>query len=394
MSIKLKYDLAWDFSDGLARVWKDGKFGFIDTSGREVVPCKYDYAWDFHEGMARVELDADRSVTFNSGWSIKVGGKWGYVDKTGREIIPCIYEEAYDFSDGLAKVYLEIRDPDMPETDDPFSFTSEGKYLFIDKTGRVVIENGKDCDIFCDGLARISRDGKTGFVDKYGHEVIPCRFDGAQVFREGMTVVSEDHLLPEDEQSDEIDYYSTQGFIDKTGMEVVPCKYDDANAFHEGLALVKSDGRFGFIDKSGSEVIPLQYAWADDFHDGLACVRKEHFWGFIDKTGREVLNFAEQGIIFAYYFSDGLAIALCEPGGKRGYIDTSGQLVIPCQYDEAHEFHDGRAWVSIGDTGFFIDKAGREMDITCYSDLQALERNRPAKEEPGTDKPADEDIPF
>jgi hypothetical protein len=119
------------------------------------------------------------------------------------------------------------------------------------------------------------------------------------------------------------------------------------------------DGKFGFIDKTGCEIIPLQYDWAYDFHDGLACVRKQHFYGFIDKTGLEMLNLSEHGIVFSSSFSNGLAVALCEPGGKRGYIDKTGELVIPCKYDEAHDFHDGLAMVREGRTWGFIDKTGQ-----------------------------------
>ena len=42
-----KYDVADGFSEGLARVILNGKWGFIDKSGREVIPCKYDNAWKF-----------------------------------------------------------------------------------------------------------------------------------------------------------------------------------------------------------------------------------------------------------------------------------------------------------------------------------------------------------
>lgn len=79
-------------------------------------------------------------MTFNSGWSMTEDSKWGYVDKTGREIIPCQYDQAYNFSDGLAKVYLSIWDPDMPEPNNPFPLPSDTKRFFIDKTGQMVIE--------------------------------------------------------------------------------------------------------------------------------------------------------------------------------------------------------------------------------------------------------------
>ncbi len=50
----LKYDRIESFVDGLARVDKDMKYGFIDTRGREVIPLEYDYAENFSEGLAKV----------------------------------------------------------------------------------------------------------------------------------------------------------------------------------------------------------------------------------------------------------------------------------------------------------------------------------------------------
>lgn len=62
-----QYYYAGDFSEGLATVIVGGKYGFIDKTGKQVIPCLYDDAWNFSEGLARVE----------------VGEKWGFVDKYG-----------------------------------------------------------------------------------------------------------------------------------------------------------------------------------------------------------------------------------------------------------------------------------------------------------------------
>ena len=48
---------------GLACVHLNGKCGFIDKEGNEIIPCEYDYADDFKDNLARVKLK----------------GKWGII---------------------------------------------------------------------------------------------------------------------------------------------------------------------------------------------------------------------------------------------------------------------------------------------------------------------------
>ena len=75
------------------------------------------------------------------------------------------------------------------------------------------------------------------------------------------------------------------GFIDKTGKEVIPIKYDDAWNFLEGLAMVKLDKKYGFIDKTGKEVIPIKYDYAEGFSEGLAQVKLNNKWFYINQKG-------------------------------------------------------------------------------------------------------------
>ena len=66
---KRGYDYVAEYSEGLAEVKLNGKYGIIDKSGTLVIPCKYDWAFSFSEGLAEVKLN----------------GKYGYVNKSGVE---------------------------------------------------------------------------------------------------------------------------------------------------------------------------------------------------------------------------------------------------------------------------------------------------------------------
>jgi hypothetical protein len=100
--IQARFDDLNEFFEDWAVVKLNGKYGFIDKDGKEVIPLKYEYARNFSEGLATVELN----------------GKWGYIDKTGTEVIPVKYENAFNFNKGTGIVGLN------------------GKYGFIDKAGK------------------------------------------------------------------------------------------------------------------------------------------------------------------------------------------------------------------------------------------------------------------
>ncbi len=69
----------------------------MDTAGNEVIPCKYRVTIGFHVGMAAVGMDSNYNKKF----------KYGFVNKTGKEIVPLIYDAVGNFSDGLAWVRID-----------------------------------------------------------------------------------------------------------------------------------------------------------------------------------------------------------------------------------------------------------------------------------------------
>ena len=100
MTIPLKYYQAEAFSEGLApvKLRENGRWGFIDKSGKQVIAFKYEYAWPFSDGLA----------------AVVVNNKVGYIDRTGKLVIRPKYKvpEVVDgmpgaFSRGLAYVELE-----------------------------------------------------------------------------------------------------------------------------------------------------------------------------------------------------------------------------------------------------------------------------------------------
>ena len=84
------------------------------------------------------------------------------------------------------------------------------------------------------------------------------------------------------------------GFEDGSGLEVIPCKYDFVGELKGGcLICVSLNDRIGLYDKSGQEISPCVYSGMDflcGFREGLLAVRRGNRWGFIDISGQEVYH--------------------------------------------------------------------------------------------------------
>jgi hypothetical protein len=211
-----EYDDISFFTEGLAKVALNGKYGFIDLTGSLVVPFKYEDVGDFHDGLTWVQLNH----------------KYGFIGKTGTEVSSVKYNKVFDFSEGLGRVQLNF------------------KSGFIDKTGTEVVPLKYDgVSDFHEGLAVFydNLNRKSGFIDKTGTVVLSAKYDNAADFHDDLAKVYQN---------------GKYGFINKTGTFVVPVKYrdcvdcsEDSNVkFHEGLAKISNgyDKKF-YINKKGRE---------------------------------------------------------------------------------------------------------------------------------------------
>lgn len=97
---------------------------------------------------------------------------------------------------------------------------------------------------------------------------------------------------------------------------------------------------------------------AAGFKEGeLYPVKKGGKYGFIDHTGKMVIEPAYTG---AYRFVEGLALVLNDK--KRfGFIDRQGKVVIDFKYTGVQPFSEGLATVWIGQDASVIDKTGKAI---------------------------------
>lgn len=258
---------AYQFSEGLARIAIAGRWGYINAAGQFMIQPQFDSADPFSEGLARVEVD----------------GRYGYIDHQGDFLISPLYKSAAAFREGLAGI--EVGD----------------RFGYINRQGEMVIRPQFDtADEFKQGLARVTLHDKYGFINKMGELVIPAQFDVAHNFAEGLARVR---------------WQEAYGYIDRTGKIVIPPQFDDTFSFTEGLALVRQRQKYGYVNAAGKQVIACQFADAYPFAGQLAAVKLNQRWGFIDHTGKIVVEpqFEDAGS-----FNYGLAAV--KVGDRWGYL--------------------------------------------------------------------------
>jgi hypothetical protein len=398
----LEYWNVGSFYNGLAYAHKDNKYGFIDKTGNEVIPCIYDGIWYFSDELMVVRTrDSENNLKF--GFIDRAGelvvpyvyedeihlseegmarvardGKWGFVNKMGQLVSPCVYDNVEDFIGGTARVetngkwnyidklgnvlitfeYDEVGD----FSDDMAWIRKNGKYGYIDKTGELVLpmiydvytdewENIKNlAHDFSEGLAAVRIDGKCGFINKKGELVIPAIYDGNFYSGEWGAYVPTFHDGLARVKMDGFGWDGTWGCINKKGEVVIPFEYSKignnwTGHFYEGIAAIYSKDGAGLIDKNGT-FITYEYDYVTDFNGTLAYVEiaEQEYGAYIDKTGKVVTPFeyyADQWLWAIYDPSvDGMTIAYNKKLGKYVKLDSRGNIVEPFEYDDYYVYSD------------------------------------------------------
>lgn len=365
------------------RIVVNGKYGFCDKDGRIVVEPRYDYATDFSEGLARVFIGktSDCSEDFS--------GKWGFIDKDGNVVIKIQYDFLENFSKGLAFVWIGDRMGFIDKTGKfmkkPLEYSDglamksgkDYKYGFVNKEEQFVINpQYYDAGDFSEGLARVQME-KWGYIDHRGRYVIQPQYDEAGDFSEGLAKVA----IKNGYTSSGDDVYN-YGFIDKNGNFVISPKYNYAEDFSNGLAKVFigevdyigwKTGKWGVINKEGTVVANIKYDDLGDFSDGLAYAKIGGRYGFIDEKGEMVIppQFEVPICLFSYdcwgsmNFSEGLARVFVK--GKYGFIDKKGGFVTEPKFENATDFCNGVAYVKVNGKLGCIDKTGNYIVVPRFA---------------------------
>ena len=156
-----------------------------------------------------------------------------------------------------------------------------------------------------------------------------------------------------------------KGFINSQGDAVIPCQWDEVIGFtDDGFAYVRDQSLWGVIDRSGRQVIPVRWLAITPFRDHLCTVlwqgENTKLLGLMNDRGEivsepkwQVLGASDAKGVYAPVFTDGL-IKVQNVDGQWGFLNASGQEIIPAIYAAVSDFSDGLAEITLPQGGWQI----------------------------------------
>ncbi|MEX0704424.1 MAG: WG repeat-containing protein [Planctomycetales bacterium] len=192
--------------------------GFIDCSGRIVVPATYQSVSAYSEGLAAVENDENL---------------YGFINPAGNLVIPHRYSFTRCFSNGLASVLLE------------------GRWTYIDSQGGVAFaakeKRDREGSEFQEGVALAHMDGRDVLIDVRAVPVTrfdprcdvwpPLQFlDWDENPRRIAAAIFSEGLIRFEDRTAKANGRTRMGFVDRNGAVVIDAMYPEVGEFSEGLA--------------------------------------------------------------------------------------------------------------------------------------------------------------
>lgn len=289
------------------RISKDKKFGFLDRSGREIIPPTYDYAAPFSEGLAMVSQ----------------GDKWGYIDRTGQVVIPLAYDNIQSFSKGVALVAIQ------------------NKWGIIDKAGNILVP----CEY--DWISENEAGFFSGEKDKKAFVIDPSAQES------GRQVVSKEQYTSYRQDTPDriavtknINGMAVSGYLD--GQEQMLTGFKDFELWYAGEGIYKGrrpgdyppeatppndyGQRYALLDEQGNNLTGFKYENAGNYAQGFQVVYKYYYEGagLVNKHGAEVLPTIFRDILLT---KDGYAfVTIGDP--NTGENSRVGCFKIPADFSQ------------------------------------------------------------
>ena len=236
--IKPKFDFAGLVEEDMVDIMNREKIGYINVKTLEKIKPQFEDGNEFSEELAAVMNKQE---------------KWGFINKTGKLVIPYKYDDVdWYFENDRIQVelnskqfYINKKDEYLGEVEDSDFVRKE--LSLDDKRRRLYLMNpGFDSLSFPatgyrqDSIFWYKTKDKYGLADTTGLIITKPVFDYICYFSEGLAPVK---------------INDKWGFIYPNGQIAIELKFEKVINFKYGLAATKQDGKWGFIKNSGEWII-------------------------------------------------------------------------------------------------------------------------------------------
>lgn len=333
------WDFVGDFNDGVAYIWKNGKYGVIDSNANLVVDFIYDKVSSFEKGYAIVRKE-DSVGIINAKGEIVVDIKYKNVGWNGDESL----------CGALTQVLWDANAPGKIRV-----HSWRDKWGIIDFNGNFVVNLIYDyIKNFNEGYACVELDGKYGYINIDGHLVIDTAFNYAGNFHNGGAPAIK------------AKFFSVEvGFIDYGGRYIVSWNrnkgpYPERWLGNTGIVSDWHSDKMGLVDRFGTIIVPLQYDHIEECRDVLI-VKKQEQMGVLDTFGNEIIPISAG--YDRIFMSDGMWSL--RKNGMWTFFDDKFNTITPHNYEDqpyCNRFNYGFARVCINGRSVMLDKNGVEFE--------------------------------
>ena len=273
-------------------------------------------------------------ITSKSYFTVFKDNKWGVIDSDGETIISPSYEEMIIIPDNKKDVFLCTYNVNY-ETGEyktkALNYQNNEIYTEYEQIEAIQNNDGNNNLWYEKNVLKVKKDGKYGLINLDGKQILNTEF-------EEITAISgiENSLKTKKD--------GKCGVVNTEGTSIIENKYADITNLGKddkaGFIVKNDEGKYGVVNYTGTQVLESKYEAIEKIHSNdLYVILEEGKQKLINKEGNVVLQEGFDKIKTTLSNKDSGIIY--EKDGKYGVMDLTGKTTVTADYENLTEAKNG-----------------------------------------------------